>query len=160
MENVQVSRACVIFSTRYGNTEDIARALARGLAQSGIKADCLNVNDVPVGSLGQYDLLCVGAPTEAFSAARQMKDFLKKLKGANLSGKHFFAFDTHVSPGIFGSGAKYIENELKKLKMKPVAKREGAIVRMKGTGTSGGAELKEGEEKRFEQIGAGLGRKP
>ena len=149
-------RACVIFDPRYGNTEKIAKSLEAGLKEADIQTLCVNSKDVAVDSLDQYELICVGAPTEAFTASKPMKEFRGRLKSIDLSGKYGFAFDTKVSPGIFGSAAKFIEKELSNLGVQIIAPRESAIVfGMKKE--EGGARLKEGEERRFEQIGLQLG---
>lgn len=151
-------RACVIFDTRYGNTEKIAKSFETGLKEAGIQTVCVNARDVPVDSLKQYDLICVGAPTEGFTASKPMKEFLGKLKSIDLSGRHGFAFDTRLDWRLSGSAAKFIEKELNNLGLQIIAPRESAIVfALKETGTITGARLKEGEEKRFEQIGLQIG---
>jgi len=53
----------VIFDTRYGNTEKIAKALEAGLEESGIQTTCDSVKDLGISSLELYDLICVGGPT-------------------------------------------------------------------------------------------------
>jgi flavodoxin len=150
--------ACVIFDTRYGNTEKIARSFETGLGESGIQTVCVNARDVAVDSLMQYDLICVGAPTEAFTASKPMKEFLAKLKSIDLSGKCGFAFDTRLDSRFFGSAAKVIEKELSNKGLQIIAPRESAIVfSLKERGSTTAARLKEGEEKRFEQIGTRVG---
>ena len=150
--------ACVIFDTRYGNTEKIARSFETGLGESGIQTVCVNARDVAVDSLMQYDLICVGAPTEAFTASKPMKEFLAKLKSIDLSGKCGFAFDTRLDSRFFGSAAKVIEKELSNKGLQIIAPRESALVfSLKERGAVTGANLKEGEEKRFEQIGTQVG---
>ena len=148
--------ACVIFDTRYGNTQKIAESFEKGLKAAGIQTVCMNAKDVVVDSLKQYDLICIGAPTEAFSASKPMKEFLGKLKSADLSAKYCFAFDTKLDSRFSGSAAKFIENELKNLGLQIIAPRESAIVFSVKT-PARGASLKEGEEKRFEQIGLHVG---
>ena len=151
-------RACVIYDTRYGNTEKIARSFEMGLQQSGLQTVCVNVRDIAIDSLNQYDLICVGAPTEAFSASKPMKEFLGKLKSVDLSRKHGFAFDTKLDWRLSGSAAKFIEKELNNLGLEVIAPHESAIVvTLKERGATSGATLKEGEEKRFEQIGLQVG---
>jgi flavodoxin len=149
-------RACVIFDTRYGNTEKIARSFETGLKEAGIQTVCVNARDVAVDSLKQYDLICVGAPTEAFTASKPMKEFLAKLKSIDLSGKCGFAFDTKLDSRFYGSAAKFIEKELSNKDLQTIAPRESALV-FGVKKEEGGARLKEGEEKRFEQIGTHVG---
>jgi len=151
-------RACVIFDTRYGNTEKIAKSFETGLKEAGIQTVCVNAKDVAVDSLKQYDLICVGAPTEGFTASKPMKEFLGKLKSIDLSGKYGFAFDTRLDWRLSGSAAKFIEKELNNLDLQIIAPRESAIVfASKERGAISGARLKEGEEKRFKQVGTQVG---
>ena len=151
-------RACVIFDTRYGNTGKIAKSFETGLKEAGIQTVCVNARDVAVDSLMQYDLICVGAPTEAFTASKPMKEFLGKLKSINLSRKCGFAFDTKLDSRFSGSAAKFIETELSNKGLQIIAPRESALVfSLKERGATSGARLKEGEEKRFEQIGLQVG---
>jgi flavodoxin len=145
-------RACIIFDTRYGNTEKIARSFETGLKEAGVQTVCVNARDVPIDSLKQYDLICVGAPTEAFTAYKPMKEFLGKLKSIDLSGKYGFTFDTKLGAPLSGSAAKFIEKQLKNLGLQIIAPRESAIV-FGVKKEEGSARLKEGEEKRFGQVG-------
>ena len=148
-------KACVIFDTRYGNTEKIARSFEAGLRKVGIQTVCVNEKDVTIDSLRENDLICVGAPTEWMSASRPMKEFLDRLKGTDLSGKYGFAFDTRLDYPLSGSAAKLIEKELKRLGLQIIAPRESATaIQIKGVA---GAGLKEGEVERFEGIGFKVG---
>ena len=148
--------ACVVFATRYGNTEKIARAFGAGLEGAGIQTICLNARDVAAESLKHYDLICIGAPTEWHTSSKPMKEFLRQLKGADLAGKHAFAFDTKLRQPLSGSAAKFIEKELKRLGLQILTARESASVHTTTRGVAG-ATLEEGEEQRFEQIGASVG---
>jgi flavorubredoxin len=155
-------KAIIIYHTRYGNTERIAKSLETGLKEaSGIQdVVCTNVRDVvsAIDSLKEYDIICMGAPTEGFSAPKPIKEFLGKLKRVNLAGNYGFAFDTKVDSKLSGSAAKFIEKELKSQGLQIVAPRESALVfALKEMGTITGAKLKEGEEKRFKEIGLQLG---
>jgi flavodoxin len=147
-------RACVIYASRFGNTEKIARAIGSGINEAGVQTECLNAIDVRVDSLKDCDLICVGGPTEAFSASKPMKEFLGELKGSDFSGKHGFAFDTKLDSRFSGSAGGFIESKLRNLGLKIVAPRESAIVySLKGKSGTSGATLKNGEEQRFQQLG-------
>lgn len=149
-------RGIVIFDSRFGNTEKIAKALDRGLASVGIDSRCVNAKQVSVESLEDYELVAVGAPTEWLSASMNMKKFLENLRNVDLRGKWGFAFDTKLGRALSGSAAGRIENDLRKSELRMISPRESAIVY--GTSNSmNGMTLKDGEEKRFEEIGAKIG---
>ena len=142
----------VIYDSKFGNTEKIARSLAGGLQMAGLDVTCVNTNDVQAESLKDYDFIAVGAPTQMFTASRPMKDFLLKLAGVqSLKGKYGFAFDTKFASPLSGSASKYIEKRLKDLGMKIVRPRQSAIVDK----TEG--PLEGGEVEAFEQIGFDIG---
>ncbi len=151
-------RACVVYDTRFGSTEKIAKSLESGIRESGVQTECVKSTDVAAEWLKQFDLVCVGAPTEAFSASKPIKDFLKTIKGDGLSEKGGFAFDTKLDWRLSGSAAKFIEKELKDLGLRIVAPRESAIVEtVKRGGQIVGSTLREGEEQRFQQLGRKVG---
>jgi len=145
-------KAIVIYDTQFGNTEKVARALASGIEEQGVQADCVKVDAVDVDKLTEYDLLALGGPTVAFGVSKPVKDFLEKIEGIGLSGKKAFAFDTKVRFIFSGSAAKGIEARLKALGMSIVRSRSSAIVK----GSEG--PLEEGAEEMFKQIGAEISR--
>jgi flavorubredoxin len=155
-------KSIIIYHTRFGNTERIAKSIERGLNEAGGFEDvvCINVTDVMavIDSIKEYDLICIGAPTEGFTAPKPIKQFLSKLKSIKLSGKYGFAFDTKVESRLAGSAAKFIEKELTSQGLKLITSRKSAIVyTLKEMGSISGARLKEGEDKTFEQVGLQLG---
>lgn len=154
-------KAIIIYDTRFGNTEKIAKSIETGLKQTpGIGvAMPINSKDMRIDSLNEYDLICIGAPTEGFTASKSIKESLRKLKAIDLYGKYGFAFDTRIDSKLSGSAAKFIEKELISQSLKILAPRESAIVfALKEKGAIVGARLKEGEDERFEKIGDQLGR--
>ena len=144
-------KACVIFDTRYGNTEKVAKSLESGLKEAGIETVCGNAREIAIDSLRQCDLICIGAPTEQFTAYKPIKSFLQGLS-KDLSGKFGFAFDTRIDSRFSGSAASYIEKRLDSLGLTIIVPRESAFVF--GPRPS---KLVEGEEKRFETIGKEIG---
>jgi len=151
--------AAVLFSTRYGTTEKVARAFETGLGEAGIKTVCMNTKEAAPESLRQYDLICVGGPTEVFGATKQIKEFLRAAGDTDLEGKLGFAFDTKLDSHMSGSAAKYIEHALDDQGVHLVAHRESAIVTTKKEGGKiVGADLKAGEEERFVQLGIRVGK--
>lgn len=148
----KTERAIVIFDSKFGNTGEVAKQLAGGLQRAGLSVDCLNMRDVNIETLENYDLIAVGAPTQAFTASKPMKDFLTRLDDVKtLKGKHGFAFDTKFASRLSGSAAKYIEGHLSKMGIDIVRPRESAIVKK----TEG--PLEEGEPETFDRVGFEIG---
>jgi len=142
-----MKRAIVIYDTRFGNTEKIARALARGMEKQGVEVDCVKVDEVDVDKLVEYEFLAIGGPTHWFGVSKPMKASLEKLRSVDIRGKKAFAFDTKLKSGWAGSAGKGIEKTLKGLGMSIVKPHSSAIV----LGNEG--PLEEGMEEMFEQIG-------
>lgn len=148
-------KACVVFDTRYGNTERIARAFAAGVEEAGVEAVCVSAKDATPASLEGCELVCLGAPTEWHSASGHMKEFLRRIEKVDLSGRDAFAFDTRLAAPLSGSASKLMEKKLRKLGAKVVAHRESAVV-----GRESGAKqvsLGAGEEQRFHELGKQIG---
>ena len=148
-----MKNAIVLFDTKFGNTEKIAKALALGIEKQEINVDCVNVENVQISKLAEYDLIAIGGPTHGFGMSEPIKTFIRKLEKLNLRDKSAFAFDTKTGSRFWGSAAKGIEKKLIGLGMTIVKPHSSAIVKgLKGP-------LKEGMEKKFEQIGVALASK-
>jgi flavorubredoxin len=151
-ESKKPDHAIVIFDSKFGNTEMVAKSLAGGLTRAGLSVDCLNTREVRLESLIDYDLIAIGAPTQAFTASKPMKDFLSGLESIRtLKGKRGFAFDTKFASRLSGSASKYIEAKLTNLGIEIIRQRQSAIVK-KSEGP-----LDEGEPEAFEQVGFDIG---
>ena len=157
--NRRKGRAAVFFATRFGTTEIVARAFERGLKEAGMETVCARTSDVAPVLLHDCDLICLGGPTEVFTATREVKEFLSAMGGIDMNGKFGFAFDTKLDSRMSGSAAKYIEHALDDGGVHLIADRQSAIVTSrKDGGKIVGADLREGEEKRFEELGIRIGK--
>lgn len=149
-----MKRAVVIYDTKFGNTEKVARALTCGLEQEGVKVDCAKVDEVDVDMQIDYDFVAIGGPTHMTSMSKPMKAFLEELKTVDMSGKTGFCFDTRVQSRLnrfdLNSAAKRIENKMKKMKVKIIKPRKSVLVE----GREG--PLETGAQQTFEQLGKEL----
>jgi len=146
--NPDLRKAIVIYDSKFGNTEKIAKALSEGMKKEGLEVDCVRIDNVDLDKLTEYEIIAIGAPTQMFSISNHMKEFLKKLENLNLRDKRAFAFDTKLKSRFAGSAAKGIEKRLKKLNM--------TIIKPYASATVKGVEgpLEEGAEEKFTQIGS------
>ncbi len=146
-----MAKALVVYSSMFGNTEKVAKALAAGLEKGSVNVEVVKASDVKLDQLDKVDLLCVGSPVNAWGMSSSVKDFLGHLavvKG--LSGKKAFAFDTKLKGRLAGTAGGKIEKKLTKLGLTVVRHSESAVVK----GREG--PLEEGAEARFTQIGVEL----
>ncbi len=74
-------RALVVYESMFGNTEQVAVAVARGLRLEGVDTALLEVGSAP-RALDDLDLLVVGGPTHAFSMSRASTRHDAVAKGA------------------------------------------------------------------------------
>ncbi len=143
-----MKKAIIVYHSQFGNTEKVARALAKGLEDSGsVSVDVFRASEVDVDRLQECDILLVGAPTHAWRPSKPVKEFIERISLSDLSGKKVFAFDTKYKSRLAGSAAKHIEKALLKLGAEIMRERQSAIVE----GNEG--PLEEGTESTFTSIG-------
>lgn len=144
-------KALVVYHTMYGNTEKVAKALAKGLEDGGVKVDVVKVDTVKFEELGRVDLLAVGSPVHAWNMSKPVREFLERLRSVEgLTGKRAFAFDTKMKSRLAGNAGGKIERKLKDLGLTITKPSVSAIVK----GREG--PLEEGAEETFRQTGAEL----
>ncbi len=127
-----MTRALVIFDSKFGNTENIAIRLAVILEDQGITTSCMRIGDVDVRKLADADILAIGGPTHTFGMSKPMAEFMDRMSTISLHGKVAFAFDTRFKSILSGSAAKRIEAVLKSLGAVIAAPRYSAFVSTQG----------------------------
>jgi flavodoxin len=83
--------ALVVYDSVFGNTEQIARAIA-----AGGHVDALPVGQVTAERLRGLDVLVVGSPTRGFRPTEPIAKLLNALPGHHLDGVQAAAFDTRI----------------------------------------------------------------
>lgn len=162
-------RALVVYESMYGNTKQIAQAVAEGLSGLGY-VDVTDVADAPSSIADDIDALVVGGPTHSFSMSRRstreeavrggapataapvgIREWLHSLQPRERR-LYFVAFDTRVDlPLVPGAASRSATRVARKLGFH-VLKPESFYVR----GYVG--PLEDGELERAHRWGSGLGR--
>jgi len=145
-------KALIVYDSVYGNTEQIARAIAEALAALG-EVKVVRTTEVDLSELESTDLLIAGCPTHRGRPTPAMQDFLDSVAAPSLRGIKVAAFDTRVTAKIariFGHAAGRITAELNRKGGASIASPEGFFV----TGMQG--PLKEGEQERAVAWARGL----
>ncbi|MGW7532516.1 flavodoxin family protein [Amycolatopsis sp. NPDC054798] len=160
--------AIVVYESMFGNTEEVARAVAAGLDT----ADLYPVDGAP-RKLDGYDLLVIGAPTHAHGLSRPstrkaaagqrpegvrtrepgIREWLGEF-GVLPPAMDTAVFDTRLGKPrwLTGSAARTVGKLLRDLGHPPLAPEESFFVEVHGDET----ELSAGEAERAREWGAGL----
>jgi flavodoxin I len=83
----------VIYDSAYGNTEEIAKAVGKGLGEDAVVE---RVENADWDNLGQYDLVVVGSPTQAGRPSPEIKAYLGRIPDGALKGVDVTGFDTRI----------------------------------------------------------------
>ena len=108
-----MKRVLVIFDTKFGNTERLARDIASGIDETA-ESVVIGIKQIDEQDLTSFDGVLFGAPVHAFRATRGIKGAVKKVAKKGLDGKLVGAFETYQASGHAGKCARQIEGELKK----------------------------------------------
>jgi hypothetical protein len=158
----------VVYESMFGNTREIAEAIADGLSP-GVEVQTVAVDAAPPEIADDIDIVVVGGPTHAFGMSRPGTRAQAASKGAQMSTSvtvgirewldrlqcnaghtRMAAFDTRVRrPRVPGSAARKIAKRLRRLGM-PLAHPTTFWV----TGTTG--PLLDGETERARDWGREL----
>lgn len=89
-------KTLIIYDSMFGNTKQIAEAIADGIAAADTKV--LNVSEARIEDLESVDLLIIGTPTHGGRAKPAAQEFLNLIPAGALAGKIVTAFDTRFAP--------------------------------------------------------------
>jgi flavodoxin len=149
-------KALIIYDTLYGNTEQVAKAIADGLKSAAevrvLKVDEVKPDELPDG----FDLVIIGSPTQRGRPTIPMEEFLRAIPFGTLHSVKLAAFDTRISfadRNVFvrwlinrlGYAAPKIVKILRNKDSKPAVPPEGFIVK-EGKGPLADGELQRATE--------------
>lgn len=149
-------KTLVVYESQYGNTRQVAEAIAQALGTKAVPAGEVSVKDLP-----RLEFLVVGSPTQGGRPMPGVQKLLAEIKPGQLKGVRVAAFDTRfelVKQGFFlkalmktiGYAAGKMAKTMREKGGKLMAEPEGFIV----TGKEG--PLKEGEQERAERWAGSL----
>ncbi|MDW7709411.1 MAG: flavodoxin domain-containing protein [Deferrisomatales bacterium] len=105
-------KVAVVYSTRTGETERMARTIGEGVRAMGGEADLFRAEDLPDPSvLDSYDALAVGTPTQEAKEVPEITSFLERLAASGVRGKLAAAFGSY---GWSGEGPHIVALRLER----------------------------------------------
>ena len=120
----------VIYDSQYGNTEQIAQAVATALSEFG-QARAVRVSPAPSTELRGVDLLILGCPIQGWKPSPAMQAFIERLEPESLRRLKTACFDTRLRwpSWMRGSAADAIAKSLRALGSEPLLPPEGFLVK-------------------------------
>ncbi|HEU5227246.1 MAG TPA: flavodoxin domain-containing protein [Ktedonobacteraceae bacterium] len=130
----------VIYDSEYGNTQQIAQAIAEAFKEHG-SVQLIAATEASMPSLQGVDLLVIGGPTQAHGLSPTLHTLLDKLPDQLLHGLPVASFDTRfrMAAVISGSAGRAIAHKLEREKAKLLVPAKSFFV------TSREGPLEEGE---------------
>lgn len=129
-------KALVVYDSSFGNTEQLARAIALQLAPDA-STTVLQASDANAEDLAGIDLLAVGGPTQAHGLSPALKAFLQRTPPEAVRDLPTVTFDTRLhGPRLLtgsaaASSAKQLERKGARLLVPPetfvVASKSGPL---------------------------------
>jgi flavodoxin len=107
-------KSIVIYGTRYGNTHEVAKAIAISLEKRG-SIQLFPAETTP--SFQDADLVLLGGPTEGHGMSEPLKQFFARLETDSMRGKLIACFDTRLTwpRWLSGSAADQIADRAREL---------------------------------------------
>lgn len=102
-----MKKVLVLYYSRTGNTEAMAKMIAQGLSEKGLQVDLKRVEEASVDTLLDYDGYIIGSPNYFGTMASEIKKFIDDSVKyyRKLEGKLVAAF---TSTGMIGGGGETV----------------------------------------------------
>jgi len=102
-----MKKVLVLYYSRTGNTEKMAKMISEKLAEKGVSVDLKRVEDADINILPDYDGYIVGSPNYFGTMAAELKKFIDESVKyyRKIEGKLVSAF---TSTGMIGGGGETV----------------------------------------------------
>jgi flavodoxin len=143
IKEVSKMKALVIYDSQYGNTEQVARAIAASLEEQ-IQVQIISARTASRFDVKDANLIAMGCPTQGHGLSPAMRALLERLPVNSLPGVPALAFDTrlHLPGWLSGVAAGQIARHLQRIGCRIILPHESFFV----SGSEG--PLVEGELER------------
>ncbi|MEO5744168.1 MAG: flavodoxin domain-containing protein [Terracoccus sp.] len=128
-------RSLVIYESLWGNTEQVAHAIAAGLGET-FTVEVVEVSAAPAAPPDDMDLLVVGGPTHAFSMSRPdtRSEAVKRGASNTAPGPGIREWVANLPTAIDGSPMASFDTRVEKVRRLPgsAARKAGKLLRRLG----------------------------
>ncbi|MCW4046192.1 MAG: flavodoxin domain-containing protein [Candidatus Bathyarchaeota archaeon] len=126
-----MTKALIVYGTRYGATASTSEEIAKILRQEGLDVRVVNAKQEKVKGIAEYDLVIVGSGIQIHRWTKEPEEFLKKFQ-KELAKKKVALFvccgstqplddKTDKAESIKNARKKYLEEKAAKYRLQPVS---------------------------------------
>ncbi len=122
-----MSKALIVYGTRYGATATTSEEIANALRQKGFDVEVVNAKNHKIKDIVLFDLVIVGSGIQIHRWTGEPEDFLKKYQ-KQLANKKVALFvccgsatDKEKPEAADTARRKYLEEKVAKYNLKPIA---------------------------------------
>ena len=106
-----MSKAIVVYESKYGNTRHAAETIAEGMREvPEIEVWLAEFREVDSTAIEEFDAIIIGSPNHFGRTTRSISKFIDKIGKLNIENKWVAVFDTHIA-----SWEKEFEKAVKKM---------------------------------------------
>ncbi|MCD6567504.1 MAG: FprA family A-type flavoprotein [Dehalococcoidia bacterium] len=105
-----MSRTIIIYESRVGKTEMMAKAIEEGIKEAGVDAVLKRATNAKAKDLANFDAVVLGSPTYHHNMIQPMQTFLFEMEKANLKGKVGASFGSY---GWSGEAVQMMSDTMK-----------------------------------------------
>jgi flavodoxin len=129
---MDMSRAAIVYESKFGNTARVGEAIAAALKTTGISDVYYGpVESADVNKLATYDAILIGSPNHIGGPTRRVRKLIRSLADFDLTGRKVAFFDTYIG-GDFGKAVGKMHNEFKARNQSAVIVAPGLSLRVEG----------------------------
>ena len=136
-------KTLIVYGTKYGNTEKVARLIAEGITSIETNEVTINnIKDVKLKKEADYDLIIIGSPNHFGRHIGSIKKFINKLPESKIKVNSYAVFDTYITAD-FEKAVKKMEQQISELMPDLTKASDGLSIKVEGTGPSKGPIVNE-----------------
>ena len=131
-------RVLIVYYSKYGNTEKVAKLIGEGISSTeDNEVKINNVKNVNLKDGTSYDLILIGSPNHFGRHVGSIKKFINKLPKSQLKINAYAVFDTYITAD-FEKAVKKMEEQVSEVMPDLTKASPGLSIKVEGTGTSKG----------------------
>jgi flavodoxin len=136
-------KVLIVYATKYGNTEKVAKLIAEGISSvEGNEVVVNKVKEVNLKKEESYDLILLGSPNHFGRHIGSIKKFINNLPKSQLKVNAYAVFDTYITAD-FEKAVKKMEEQISEVMPDLIKASPGLSIKVEGTGPSKGPIVNE-----------------